>query len=402
MTVRIRIAAVALCALIVALGVGAPGEVSATVSQRDLDAKLNQLDSVNDRIDRAREQLERYGKEEKNALKALQTAEDRLATVEQQMAKTDRDLKAAEAALAKAERELGEAEVELSELSKHYDSTLDGLEARLIGLYKMGPSSYLELLLGSEDFADFVTRYDFLHRIIAQNATDLEGLKQAKADLEAQRADIATRKTELELKKRNITTLAQSLKQQQAESEKLAAEREYYLGRVTAEKAKWQKELDEEERQSRELEKTIRDLQNAMVKSGGTPVWTGGFIWPVTGRISSPYGWRVHPIFKDRRYHSGIDIAVPTGTPVKAAAGGKVILAGWINGYGNTVVIDHGGGLSTLYGHNSKLNTSAGKSVMQGDIIAKAGSTGFATGPHVHFEVRMNGTAEDPMKRLPK
>ncbi|OPZ65062.1 MAG: Murein hydrolase activator EnvC precursor [Firmicutes bacterium ADurb.Bin506] len=402
MRVRIRMVAVMLCLLMVAFGFGGPGGALATASQRDLDAKLNELDSVNERLDRAREQLVRYGKEEKDAMKALQNAENKLATIERQMAQTDKDLKAAEEGLVRAERELVLAETELTKLTKNYDATLEGLEARLISIYKMGPSSYLELLLGSESFADFVTRYDFLRLIIAQNATDLEGLKQAKSDLEAQRVSISARKTELELKKRNIATLAQNLTKQRAESEKLAAEREYYLGKVTAEKAKWQKELEEEERQSRELEKTIRDLQNSLIKSGGTPVWTGGFIWPVTGRISSSFGWRVHPIFKDRRYHSGIDIAVPTGTSVKAAAGGKVILAGWINGYGNTVIIDHGGGLSTLYGHNSKLNTAAGKAVMQGDIISKAGSTGFATGPHVHFEVRVNGTAEDPMKRLPK
>lgn len=402
MRTRMSMVAMILCVFIAAFCVGAPGGASATASQRDLDAKLDELDSVNERVDRAKQQLLKYGKEEKNAVKALQSAEDKLLKVEQQMTKTNRDLKAAEVGLAAAERELAASEVKLVDLSKDYDLTLASLEARLIGLYKMGSASYLELLLESRDFADFVTRYDFLHIVIAQNAADMEGLKQAKTDLETQRAEISARKTELELKRRDITSLAQSLKKQQAESENLAAEREYYLSRVVADKAQWQKLLAEEERQSRELEKTIRDLQSSMIRSGSAPVWTGGFVWPVNGRITSPYGWRVHPILKERRFHSGLDIAVPTGTPVRAAAGGNVILAGWINGYGHTVVIDHGGGLSTLYGHNSKLNTAAGKSVMQGDIISKAGSTGVSTGPHVHFEVRINGTADDPMKRLPK
>ena len=119
------------------------------------------------------------------------------------------------------------------------------------------------------------------------------------------------------------------------------------------------------------------------------------------GRISSPFGWRIHPIFRDRRFHSGIDVAIGTGTPVKAAADGYVLMAGWLNGYGNTVILDHGGGLSTLYAHNKSLSTSAGKAVLQGDIICKVGSTGFATGPHLHFEVRQDGSPRDPMSLMP-
>ena len=270
MRTRMSMVAMILCVFIAAFCVGAPGGASATASQRDLDAKLDELDSVNERVDRARQQLLKYGKEEKNAIKALQSAEDKLLKVEQQMTKTNRDLKAAEVGLAAAERELAASEVKLVDLSKDYDLTLGSLEARLIGLYKMGSASYLELLLESRDFADFVTRYDFLHIVIAQNAADMEGLKQAKTDLETQRAEISARKTELELKRRDITSLAQSLKKQQAESENLAGEREYYLSRVVADKAQWQKLLAEEERQSRELEKTIRDLQSSMIRSFGS------------------------------------------------------------------------------------------------------------------------------------
>ena len=119
-------------------------------------------------------------------------------------------------------------------------------------------------------------------------------------------------------------------------------------------------------------------------------------IWPVNGVITSPYGYRTHPIFGTTIYHSGIDIGVDYGTPVQAADGGTVVEAGWGSGYGYAVVIDHGNGLSTLYGHNQELAVSAGQSVSQGQVIAYAGSTGNSTGPHVHFEVRANGDPVDP------
>ena len=116
-----------------------------------------------------------------------------------------------------------------------------------------------------------------------------------------------------------------------------------------------------------------------------------GMIWPLDGPVTSEFGWRVHPIFGTSRYHSGLDIGGDYGLPIRAAAGGTVIYSGWISGYGYAVIIDHGGGLTTLYGHNEELTVGEGESVSQGDIIAWCGSTGNSTGPHCHFEVRLDG-----------
>jgi len=123
-------------------------------------------------------------------------------------------------------------------------------------------------------------------------------------------------------------------------------------------------------------------------------------LWPATGRISDNFGYRIHPIRKTRLFHDGIDISVPYGADVKAAASGTVIFSGSKNGYGNLVQIDHGFGIITAYGHNSKNLVKEGQKVRKGEVIAKAGSTGISTGPHVHFEVRLNGTPVDPLKYL--
>ena len=123
-------------------------------------------------------------------------------------------------------------------------------------------------------------------------------------------------------------------------------------------------------------------------------------IWPVSGEITSPFGWRTHPIFGSSRFHSGLDIGADYGVPIVAAQSGVVIEAGWIGGYGNTVMIDHGGGIVTLYGHNQSLAVDVGQSVAQGQVISYCGSTGNSTGPHCHFEVRLNGEPVSPNNYL--
>ena len=127
---------------------------------------------------------------------------------------------------------------------------------------------------------------------------------------------------------------------------------------------------------------------------------SGAMIWPITGPITSEFGWRSHPIFGGQRFHSGIDIGGDYGLPIHAAQGGVVSHAGWIGGYGNTVMIDHGGGIVTLYGHNDSLAVDVGQYVNQGDVIAYCGSTGNSTGPHCHFEVRLDGEPVSPFNYL--
>ncbi|MEA4884446.1 MAG: peptidoglycan DD-metalloendopeptidase family protein [Clostridia bacterium] len=374
---------------------------TASSSPSDLSSKENALGNLNDQIEKTRGVVTKYKKEEKNALAALQKVEARLEDLQDSIANTDARLKNAEKQLVKAEADLAVAEKALTAATDDYQASVARLGGRLTEIYKLGPGTYLELLLNAEDFSDFVTRYEFLGMIIQQDSGVLSRVKEERDQIEERKASIAKRQESLEEKKKEIALLSASLKREEKSAQEAMSDRAYYLKRVQAEKGKWERELAEEERQSRELERTIRDMQAKLSASGRAPVWRGKFVWPTLGRISSEFGWRVHPVFKDRRFHSGIDIAARTGTRVAAAASGTVLLAGWINGYGNTVIIAHGDGLSTLYGHNSALTTSSGKTVLQGDTISKVGSTGFATGPHLHFEVRLNGKPKNPLDWLP-
>ena len=154
---------------------------------------------------------------------------------------------------------------------------------------------------------------------------------------------------------------------------------------------------------ARQAERAAARATAAAQQSSPTYSWvqgSGQLGWPVSGEITSPYGYRTHPIWGTTIYHSGIDIGVDEGTPVHAADGGTVAWSGWMGGYGYAVVIDHGNGMSTLYGHNSELAVSEGQDVGKGQVIAYAGSTGNSTGPHVHFEVRISGDPVDPMGYL--
>jgi murein DD-endopeptidase MepM/ murein hydrolase activator NlpD len=391
----------ALALLAVTLGL-INGPALASSDAGELSTKRDQLGGIQAQIEKIRKTVSKYRTEEKNALAALQKVEDKLETLQASIGATNRKLGSAEKQLAQADAELRAAERQLEAATREYQASVEGLGARLVELYKMGPSSYLELLFSSQDFADFVTRYEFAKMIVRQDADVFLQLRAEKDSLEERKQDIGERQTRLEASKKEIALLSASLASEKKRVEQAMDERAYYLDRVQAERARWEKELAEEERQSRELERVIREMQERLGKSGQLAKWTGKFIWPVAGgRLSRPFGWGIHPVFRDRRFHSGIDIAIGSGTPVKAVADGYVLMAGWINGYGNTVILDHGGGLSTLYAHNKSVSTSAGKAVLQGDIICKVGSTGISTGPHLHFEVRQDGSPQNPMNMLP-
>ena len=267
------------------------------------------------------------------------------------------------------------------------------LNKRVRVIYMHGQLSYIEVILGANSFSDFANRLELLKRIIRSDFNLIQEIQQRKAAIEA-------KKVEIEKEKARLDELASEAQKVQDEVKAKKAEQQRVLAHArTQQDAAKQMEADLIAR-SNEIRQMIQSRMQQNSGSDQIVHGNGTFIWPCNGPITSPFGYRTHPIFGTTIYHSGIDIGVDYNTPIHAADGGTVILAGWCGGYGNAVIIDHGNGLQTLYGHNTSVAVSEGQTVSQGQVIAYSGSTGYSTGPHCHFELRRNGEAVDPMGYL--
>ena len=264
------------------------------------------------------------------------------------------------------------------------------MDARLRASYERGSLGFLDVVLGATDFRDFVTRSYLLGVIIT---SDLQLYEQVGAE---RRQQSAVRDT-LAQRELRLAVEQQRWRVSRDQIARLAEARADLVARVRAERRAEEEAVRELEIESAQIARIIREATRRG-RLGPVPTLAGGaLLWPVSGRISSPYGWRVHPIFRTREFHTGIDIAAPWGTPIEAAAAGVVIFTGWMRGYGMLVIIDHGNGLSTTYSHLSSYSVYVGEQVTRGQVIAKIGSTGWSTGPHLFFEVRQNGEPVDPL-----
>jgi murein DD-endopeptidase MepM/ murein hydrolase activator NlpD len=279
------------------------------------------------------------------------------------------------------------------------------LHRRLVNIYENGDLSYLNVLTSVRSFSEFVERWEDLRLLIAANERAVRARKAAEekvasveADLERTRLELAAQQQEQQEAKNQLDTLA-------SERQNLVALASRQRRQVAAQVAEMEDLSAAEEAQLealiREREAELAAARKAAGIAGGEEAGGAGmFSWPVTGTITSPFGWRSNPFGGAPEFHQGLDIAAPTGTTVTAAAGGTVIMAQWYGGYGNYILIDHGGGYSTGYGHLSAIYVSQGQTVARSQAIGAVGSTGQSTGPHLHFEVRINGKPVDPAPRL--
>ena len=263
---------------------------------------------------------------------------------------------------------------------------------RLRDIYINGQVNYLDVLLGAKDFSDFSSRMYLLQKIII---SDLAMLDQLKKDA----AEIKSRQEQLDAQMKEIQTTQKVLNDKKAKVQKLREQRAQVLYKAQEEEQQSQSEYERLLALSENIASMLRNMESS--SSAPSAGGTGRFMWPCNGEITSYYGWRTHPIFGTTKYHSGMDIAVDYGTPIHAADSGTVIYSGWLGGYGNCVMIDHGGGLVSLYAHNQSLNVGEGQFVNKGTVVAYAGSTGYSTGPHCHFEVRLHGEVTEPLNYLP-
>jgi murein DD-endopeptidase MepM/ murein hydrolase activator NlpD len=261
-------------------------------------------------------------------------------------------------------------------------------------------------LIASRSFSEFVERWEDLRLLIAANERTVRTRKAAEARVAAIEADLERTRMELqqeETAQEEARSQLDSLAGERRNLVELAAERRHSVASEVAEieslsaaeEAQLEALILEREREL-EAQQRAAGIAGGVESSGGP----GTFSWPVTGTITSPFGWRSNPFGGGPEFHQGLDIAAPSGTTVTAAASGTVIMAQWYGGYGNYILIDHGGGYSTGYGHLSAMYVSSGQAVQRGQAIGAVGSTGQSTGPHLHFEVRIAGKPVDPAPRL--
>lgn len=364
--------------------------------------KQGQLDDVNKKINSTKQKIDQTKKQETQVLAEIERIERDLDQKRSELARVEKELSKATQKQQQLEKELQQAEKDLDEADAQLNKHLDRFNKRLRALYINGGLSYMDFLFSADDFADFITRAELIQRLLASDVELYQGVKEEKTRVEENRQKVLEKKAAVEEQRRQMLALRAQVTAKIQQIQAQAQQREKLLAQITARKESYEQALDELENTSRELQTWLKN-QQSKPQEGATPKTSkGNFLWPVNGPITSEFGWRVHPIYKTKRFHEGLDIAVPMGTPVKAAAGGKVILADWAGGYGKAVIIDHGGGISTLYGHNSSLDVKVGDVVYPGQVISHAGSTGFSTGPHVHFEVRQNGAPVNPHDWLKK
>lgn len=318
-------------------------------------------------------------------------------TVIGQLSDTERALETAQTSLSRNKLKLLDAQTDLAatlerleRTKRHLTRRTDLLTRRVVDIYEGEDLRYADVVLGSSDMWSFLTRAYYLEQILDADTELIRQIQADKTAIEADKArqaqrvnDIGALQAKLETERNRIASLADSKRTQ--------------LDRIENSKELYENALAELEAKSREIERRIRDIQNtSQGRARYAKAFTGGLIFPCSGRVSSKFGYRVHPITGVYKLHTGVDIAAPSGTAIKAAADGVVIISGWQGAYGYAVVIDHGGGISTLYGHCSKLLVKVNDKVTQGQVIARVGSTGYSTGPHVHFEKRVNGTPVNP------
>jgi murein DD-endopeptidase MepM/ murein hydrolase activator NlpD len=301
-----------------------------------------------------------------------------------ELAQIQEDLRRERLRLARLKRRLAEARVELAN--------------RLVQIYKEDSPDVVTVVLEADGFADLLERTEFLQRTSAQDARIIYRVRDAKAETKA----TAERLDRLEKRAEEVAAAIEAEVNQVVEVKgQLVARRENYasaragkaqlLANTQASRHEIEDHVDSLEREQAAV---LARLRGGSGVAGPIRQGSGQLIWPANGSISSGFGWRWG------RLHAGIDIPLPEGTGLRAADSGTVAIAGWVGGYGNYTCIQHGGSLSTCYGHQSSISVSVGQSVSQGQVIGYSGNTGHSTGPHLHFEVRINGSPVDPLGYL--
>jgi len=361
-------------------------------------AHADRIQSLQAKIAAAQSQESRLQSDIGSIETKIRTLEGQVGGVSTQLDSLERDLRLQQERLNRIRALYRFQSEQLDSYQHEYNISMGRLNARLIEMYESEDPTTLDVLLSSESIGDFLDRVDYVHEIDAQDVsitTQVHGArdrwrnvraktKVTKARVESVTRTIAVRTAQVRDEKERLLISEKGLSQ-------LKGRKKTQLASVQESKAEYLHEVSGLQAASSQVTATLQTSGSTSYDSSPS---SSGLIWPVNGPVVSPFGWRWG------RMHEGIDIGVGYGTPIHAAASGTVVYSGWMSGYGNFVIIDHGGGMATAYGHQSSIAAGNGQSVSQGQVIGYVGCTGHCFGPHLHFEVRINGSPVDPLGYL--
>ena len=370
-------------------------------------------DDLDDQVQDLQGQIDSSRLEQENWQQVIEDVSAKLKQIQADLDAANARLQSIQTKQAEINAQIAQTQNEIVKMEAYLKTRQDVLNRRVRAIYMHGQLNYLEVILGANSFSDFANRVELLKRVIRSDYNLILEIQKQKAAIEAKKA-------QLEEDKRQLDALAAEAEKTRQEIAKKKAEQQKVLDAAKSNKAaaaQMEQDLNaqlasvrnliqqrlaaaEAARQAAQQQAASDDEGGGSGSDDNYVQGTGAMGWPCSGPITSPFGYRTHPIFGTTIFHAGIDIGVDYGTPIHAADSGVVVYSGWISGYGNAVIIDHGGGISTLYGHNQSLAVSEGQSVSKGSVIAYAGSTGNSTGPHCHFEVDVNGSPVNPMGYL--
>ena len=352
-----------------------------------------ELAQVKKEREEANKKIEEVKKQEQAYLKQVNEVETQLLSSLSQLDDLNTKLAKAKSDIDKTTIELVLKEQDLNKIEDELDGKIAILNRRVASIYKNKDSNILEILLKAEDFIEFISRLKLMNLIAQQDAEIIKEIKDKRtSNLTIKKAILDLREKQKD-RQTEVAKLVSQAEEKQAEVEGIYDEKSNLLSNTRANKNAliyMQKDLE-----IREAEIT-RILES--YKYGNAP--GDKFMWPVAGFLKSGFGMRRHPILGTMRMHAGVDLIAPNGALVKAGDGGQIIQAGYDGGYGYSIVVYHGGGFATWYAHLSRILVAVGQNVSRGEVIGLVGATGWATGPHLHFEVRINGAAQNPLEWL--
>lgn len=398
---RRSVVAAGLAVLLVA---GSLTSANAADPQSELERVQAEIAALNAQIEAAEAQQSVAAQELAAAQSRVQAVLGELSVAQSAVDEVQASIASQEANLADLQAQLDRLTRDLAETKAQIASTQDDLELQVVQMYMSASSSVGASMLTFDSAADIAIGLTYSADLAGRSEDLVDGFVALREEEERQQEAVDGRRVEVEdvladldEERKVLEADLERVRQLQAEAEDDLVAAQNILNRINADIRAAEQHKDGLEAESARIEEEIRRLQSSGdgVNPGG-----GAIAWPVNGPVTSGFGYRIHPIFGTQRFHAGIDIGVGYGTPIAAAEDGVIILSGPYGGYGNTVVIDHGSGLSTLYAHQSSIVVGNGARVSRGQVIGYVGCTGYCTGAHLHFETRVNGSPADPMGYL--